>query len=1203
MSVTSTADVVVLLEELTSKLIFFGNNTLDSVLNEFWQDFSCAIQVEPDLFIDKDKTLAKRSLAALFTSKVYLHVDSLPNSLRYALAASDMINMEACDVYTQKIIAKCLEHYTKVCVKGSENTTPLLASDVRLEDVVSCIFRKCLDDKHYILALKLALRTKRMDMFNKCIKSVDNVNEMLLYAKQVTMSTFENRSFRNTVLLSLVNLYRKQSDFISLSLCFISLNDPKSVAQLLKNLIKKNDKKSCLMAYQIAIDLFELATQRFLFSVLKSLWQKIPSSTRTTKTITVVSSKVTAIEHNTKIHSFESLGPNDKHHQEMIQKLTKVLSGKLSIEKNLQFLTRNNHTNMYILNNTRDSVYTNICHTAIMIANGFINSGTTSDHFLRYNLELANWTTWEIFSAMVSLGVIHRGNETDALKLIHSYLCLKKNNSSESSSYSKGGSLYALGLIFANHGAAINDYLLKQLKDAHNKIVKHGCCLGIGLSAMGTCRKDIFEQLKINMYQNNYVFGEANGLAMGLVMLGTNNDEALQDMVAFAEVTQNEQILRGLAVGISFFMYDRLQEADQLITSLLQNKNPILRCSAMYTISMAYCGTGSETAITKLLHFSNSDVSDDVRCAAVTSLGFLLFRTPELCLQILSKLTKSYNPYIRYGAVMALGIAFAGTGHEEAIHLLVPMTNDLVNFVRQGALIVSSMICIHQTQSSCSESRYFRSLYAKVISDKHEDDVVKFGAILAQGIIDGGGRNVSISLESKIGHTNILTIVGLLLFTQYQYCICLAHCLALAFTPTCAITLNTQLNMPVLELKSSKRINHTICYNSLPQELAEKRGWIQYLFNQNFKSKSNKRRRKHSKLDYFDYSVLIPKIVQDIEDIKLNWLTGHFLLQRINCYSESYKGIKCLQYDENKIVAGLSDNTIQIWDKHTLKCLKVLLGHIGPVLCLQYDDNMIVSSSSDCTIRVWDIHTGEMLNTLIHHTEEVLHLSFSNNMIVTCSKDCSIAVWVMWSPCEITLRSVLFGHQAEVNVVNFDHIYIVSASEDSSIRVWNTSNCEYVRTLIGHTSGVICLHYKERLIVSGSSDRTIRLWDIEYGICLRILDNYEELVLRIRINSKIIVTGACDGKIKIWDLEAALDPRVPASSLCLRTLKMHTDAVYDLKFDEFQIVSCSKDGTILIWDFLNYNDPNYMEACSSNNVSMHSGSEILATNIPLSRFQ
>lgn len=383
MNVTSTEDVVVLLEELTSKLIFFGNHTLDSVLNEFWHDFSCAIQIQPDLFIYKDKTLAKRSLAALFTSKVYLHVDSLPNSLRYALAASDMINMEACDEYTQKIISKCLDHYSKVCVKSAEYTAPLLAMDVRMEDVVSCIFRKCLDDKHYKLGLKLALKTKRMDMFNKCIKSVDNINEMLSYAKQVTMSTFENRSFRTTVLLSLVNLYRKHNDFISLNQCFISLNDPKSVAQLLKNLIKKNDKKCCLMAYQVAIDLFELASQRFLFSVLKSLWQNVSTGTRITKTITVVSSKVTAVEHNTKVHSFEPVGPNEKFHQEMVQKLTKVLSGKLSIEKNLQFLTRNNHTNMYILNHTRDSVYTNICHTATMIANGFINSGTTSDHFLK----------------------------------------------------------------------------------------------------------------------------------------------------------------------------------------------------------------------------------------------------------------------------------------------------------------------------------------------------------------------------------------------------------------------------------------------------------------------------------------------------------------------------------------------------------------------------------------------------------------------------------------------------------------------------------------------------------------------------------------------------------------------------------------------------------------------------------------------------
>jgi len=53
---------------------------------------------------------------------------------------------------------------------------------------------------------------------------------------------------------------------------------------------------------------------------------------------------------------------------------------------------------------------------------------------------------------------------------MRSYLPPRENNSSGSSGYSEGGGLYALGLIHANHGAAINDYLLGQLKDAHNEV-------------------------------------------------------------------------------------------------------------------------------------------------------------------------------------------------------------------------------------------------------------------------------------------------------------------------------------------------------------------------------------------------------------------------------------------------------------------------------------------------------------------------------------------------------------------------------------------------------------------------------------------------------------------------------------------------------------------------------------------------------------
>lgn len=115
------------------------------------------------------------------------------------------------------------------------------------------------------------------------------------------------------------------------------------------------------------------------------------------------------------------------------------------------------------------------------------------------------------------------------------------------------------------------------------------------------------------------------------------------------------------------------------------------------------------------------------------------------------------------------------------------------------------MILIQQTDQTCPKTTFFRSLYSEVITNKHEDVMAKYGAILAQGIIDAGGRNVTVSLQSRTGHTNLQAVVGMLVFTQYWYWFPLAHCLSLAFTPTCIIGLNSDLKMPKIELKSSAK--------------------------------------------------------------------------------------------------------------------------------------------------------------------------------------------------------------------------------------------------------------------------------------------------------------------------------------------------------------------------------------------------------------
>lgn len=93
-------------------------------------------------------------------------------------------------------------------------------------------------------------------------------------------------------------------------------------------------------------------------------------------------------------------------------------------------------------------------------------------------------------------------------------------------------------------------------------------------------------------------------------------------------------------------------------------QDAILRYGGIYTIAMAYAGTSNNKAIRKVLDVAVSDVSDDVRRAAVTALGFILCRNPTQVPRIVQLLSESYNPHVRQGAALALGVACAGTGLE-----------------------------------------------------------------------------------------------------------------------------------------------------------------------------------------------------------------------------------------------------------------------------------------------------------------------------------------------------------------------------------------------------------------------------------------------------------------------------------------------------------------------------------------------------------
>lgn len=595
-------------------------------------------------------------------------------------------------------------------------------------------------------------------------------------------------------------------------------------ANLLQQLAGQGDAKALATAYQIAFDIYDNGTQDFRRKVMDELPQtedKEPGFALANGNSTQPNSQENAEESDQLLSAPDASGAAaststivsrtkksslSDEQKKIYSSIRDILGGNKGLEFNLEFLYRSNKSDRHVLTKLKNSLEArnSIFHSAVTFANAFTNSGTANDWFIRENLDWLNKAVnWSKFSVTAALGVIHRGNIGQGRKLLEPYL--RDSTSGAGSTYSKGGALYGLGLIYTNHGKHVLEYLFEQLKSATDEVIQHGAALGVGVAGMATEDGDLIEHIKNTLWTDSAISGQAAGLSMGLVLLGSGDVNALKDMVQYARETEHEKTIRGLALGMGLIMYGRQEAADDLINGLLDDPDPILRYGGIMTIALAYCGTSSNKAVRKLLHVAVSDVNDDVRRIAVTSLGFVLFRKPGAVPRMVELLAESYNPHVRYGATMALGIACAGTGLEGAVDLLEPMMKDSTDFVRQGTSIALAMIMVQQSEAVSPKAVSIRKHLLKVVSDRHEDAMAKFGASLALGIIDAGGRNCNIGLQTQTGNLNMTAIVGMAIFIQYWYWFPFTHFLALSFTPTSVIGVDQELEVPSIKLHCAAR--------------------------------------------------------------------------------------------------------------------------------------------------------------------------------------------------------------------------------------------------------------------------------------------------------------------------------------------------------------------------------------------------------------
>ncbi|KAK0607212.1 hypothetical protein LWI29_011406 [Acer saccharum] len=815
--VSSAGGLLAMLNETHPLLKLHALSNLNSCVDQFWPEISTSVPIIESLYEDEEFDQHQRQLAALLVSKVFYYLGELNDSLSYALGASSLFDVSEDSDYVHTLLAKAIDEYASIKSKAAESNNEAANVDPRLEAIVERMLDKCIMDGKYQQAMGIAIECRRLDKLEEAITRSDNIQGTLSYCINVSHSFVNRREYRSEVLRLLVKVYQKlpSPDYLSICQCLMFLDEPEGVVSILEKLLRSENKDDALLAFQVAFDLVENEHQAFLLNVRDHL--PVPKS-QPSEAVQPVSSDPASAQNESStaaedvqmadgtsasVTTVPEADPSEVMYAERLTKIRGILSGETSIQLTLQFLYSHNKSDLLILKTIKQSVEmrNSVCHSATIYSNAIMHAGTTVDTFLRENLDwLSRATNWAKFSATAGLGVIHRGHLQQGRSLMAPYLP-QGGAGGGGSPYSEGGALYALGLIHANHGEGIKQFLRDSLRSTNVEVIQHGACLGLGLAALGTADEDIYDDIKNVLYTDSAVAGEAAGISMGLLMVGTASEKA-SEMLTYAHETQHEKIIRGLALGIALTVYGREEEADTLIEQMTRDQDPILRYGGMYALALAYSGTANNKAIRQLLHFAVSDVSDDVRRTAVLALGFVLYSEPEQTPRIVSLLSESYNPHVRYGAALAVGISCAGTGLSEAISLLEPLTSDVVDFVRQGALIAMAMVMVQINEANDSRVGTFRRQLEKIILDKHEDTMSKMGAILASGILDAGGRNVTIKLLSKTKHDKITAVVGLAVFSQFWYWYPLIYFISLAFSPTALIGLNYDLKVPRFEFLS-----------------------------------------------------------------------------------------------------------------------------------------------------------------------------------------------------------------------------------------------------------------------------------------------------------------------------------------------------------------------------------------------------------------